>query len=74
MTLTETITKVLLVILAGLSLLVWQQPRALYSLAAVIEHASGKLVRWLRIRAAAKADSTDTYRRALAWHRDMMER
>jgi hypothetical protein len=52
--------------LGALSLLVWNQPEALMRLAVWIDR---RLVRELRIRALALADSAVAYQRASRWHR-----
>jgi hypothetical protein len=68
---TETITKVLLAIIAAFALLIWHQPQTLYALANSIERTSGGLVRWLRIHAEAKQAAIEAYRRVIAYHREM---
>ena len=55
----------------AMAVLTWNDPSALLGLARVIERGSGRLVRELRIRAAAKADARLTYRRSLIWHRGL---
>lgn len=64
----EYAIKVFILILSGMALLTWQQPTALFSLATMIERWAGRLVRWLRIRACAKADAQEAYRRSYAWY------
>ncbi len=68
----ENFLKVSLLILACFAILIWQQPVALFGVANLLERAAGRVVRWLRIRAASKADAITTYRRALAWHSSQM--
>ncbi len=65
----EITIKIAALILAGIAILMWQQPQSLFAAAGLVERLSGRFVRLLRIRAAAKQDGIDAYNRALIWHR-----
>jgi hypothetical protein len=64
----------------AVGLMVWNRPDQLFAMAATVETGAVRLARAIehggrflacemRLRALAKADAIDAYRRASAWHR-----
>lgn len=59
--------------LIAIAALIWNQPAMLLDVALFIEHRSARMVRWMRIRAQAKRDANETYRRAHLFYSGLSE-